>query len=295
MPKKRFRVHIYDVLSQNIGSTNPTTTFQDAIENARRQQSIVDREKVINGTVRRLETSTMKGHLYLMNFVSFKYTGHGQVRRGQPIHPTPIQRDESFAPETAMLYDPKANIAFLESSQSGMRSSSVVRYFEQFANRGDKYSMSPRADADASARARQHQIISRLKIRIGMGIITAADHEMGLAPFKSFGNDLGAGYIDIDVVARRNRGRLGSMIPDSVHAFFDRLIRGSSVAPAIDIEVTGRENDDSPVDVIDLIQNRERRVLELDVDSTTRNVPYQARWDALFDMHQMFMSDYLTE
>ena len=266
MAEKRFRVNVYDVALEHTGDDQPTE-FHEAIGNAR-LQGLADLEKDISGKRRRLDFSRQQGGLFLLNFVTFEYSGTGRVRRGQPTRAVPIMPDESFAPETAMLYDPATNLALVESSSGGMGPGVIARYFEEFANNGSEYFMTPRPDVNAATRARRYQTIRNLKMRIALGPITDVDRMAGIDPLKGFGADYGAGYIDIEMKSERARGR--SLTLGRVQDFIGSLTGGNANIPAIiQLQVTGREYEDDPLEVIDLIQQRERRQYMLEIDDAT--------------------------
>ena len=89
MPEKMFRVNIYDVgLDSN--SSTPPIPFHEAIISAT-GQSLQDREKNVNGKWRRLEAHRRNGDIFLVNFVTFEYSGPGRVRSGRPTRDIAMQ------------------------------------------------------------------------------------------------------------------------------------------------------------------------------------------------------------
>ena len=286
MPTKLFKVNIYDVETTYTG-TNQPTELRDAIRTAD-VQLLGDREKNINGKIRRLDHSQQRDDMFLLNFVTFQYSGPGRVRRQQPTAAIALRPDESFAPETAMLYDHSSNLALVESAQGSMGPSAIVRYFEEFADRGTTYTMIPRVDNDAAARARRHQTIRNLKMRVALGPITDLDREAGIDPVKAFGTGYGAGYINIEMQVERARDR--SLTLETVQKLISHFTSGMTGLPQItQLRVTGREHDDEPLELIDLVQHRQRNQLVLAIDDTTRQIHYSTRWDALLRTHQKFL------
>lgn len=286
MPSKVFKMNIFDVELNHANYHHSPTTFREAIERAG-LGSLTDREKVISGKRRRLDAHQLEDDRFLLNFVTFEYSGTGRVREGQPTQTIPIERDESFSPETAMLYDPATNLALVESSATGMGPGTIVRYFETFVASGTTYTLRPRADNDAAARARRHQVIRNLSMRIALGPITDLDRDAGIDPLKGFAADYGAAYIDIELKTERPRDR--SLVPERIQELVAGLLGGSGDIPNVPrLQVTGREHDDEPLEVIDLIQHRERRQRVLEIDPTTRKVPHQSRWDALKHEYRIY-------
>ena len=286
MPTKQFKINIYDVELEHNGNGQPTQ-FEDAVGETVRQ-GLENREKTISGKIRRLDTIGQRSGILLLNFVTFEYSGPGRVRSQQPVNPIVLAEDESFAPETAMLYDSATNLAFLESSLGSMGPGAVVDYFEKFAAKGTEYTLRPRSDNNAGARARRHQTIRNLKMRIALGPMTDLDRAAGIDPLKAFGANYGAGYIDIEIKSERPRGR--SLILGQVQDLIGHFSGGNRDMPQItQLLVTGREHDDDPLEIIDLIQHREKRQILLEIDSGTRKVPHRVRWDALLAAHNAFI------
>ena len=286
MPEKLFRINIYDVEATNAGD-GQVASIEDAMVKAG-GQPLADREKNVNGKSRRLDAMRQQDGIILLNFVSFEYSGPGRVRRGQPTQAIALGPDESFAPETAMIYDPGRSLAFVESSVGSMGPGAIVGYIEEFADSGNTYSMIPRADLNAAARARRHQVFRNLKMRITLGPITDLDRQAGIDPVKAFGENYGAGSIDIEIKSERPRDR--SLARGTVLDLLSRFTGGNRNIPQItQLQVTGREYDDDPLEVIDLIQHREKRHISLAIDAATRKIPHQTRWDALVHAHRTFV------
>ena len=211
MPEKRFRVNIYDV-GFSEGAAHGTT-FNTAVDIAV-ALPLDERYGVANGKGRRLEHHAQQGGVYLLNFITFEFAGPGRSRPVTPAQPIALGTDESFAHETAMLYDPNVDLAFVESTQGGMGPGAIASYFEELAGAGTKYLLLPRLDDEAAARARRHQTIRSLNIRIGMGTITGADHAAGTGAIKAFGQEFDAGQIDIEIKSLREKNH--SLLPGRV-------------------------------------------------------------------------------
>ena len=168
-----------------------------------------------------------------------------------------------------------------------MGSSAIAHYFKEFANADTNYTLVPRLDDDAAARARNHQTIRKLKLRVAMGPVTDIDRAAGLSPIKAFGEGYGAGFIDIEIKAQRERGRTLSLA--SVWNSITPILGDDDENNVTQLIVTGRENDDDPLEVIDLIQHRERRARSLPVDDIARKVLHGVRWDALVEIRREFL------
>lgn len=286
MPEKRFRVNIYDVgFSEGAAHGTPFNTAVDIAV----ALPLDERYRVANGKGRRLEHDTQHGGVYLLNFITFEFAGPGRSRPVTPAQPINLGTDESFAHETAVLYDPNVDLAFVESAQGGMGPGAIASYFEELAGAGTEYLLLPRLDDEAAARARRHQTIRSLNIRIGMGAITRADRDSDLGLIEALGEGFGAGQIDIDIKSLRvkNHSLLLGRVWNAINEAFGS--RGEHTVTQL--KVTGREHDDERYEVIDLLQHREKRDRMLQVDQVTRKVPHTARWDALIEIRQEFLQN----
>ena len=194
--------------------------------------------------------------------------------------------NEHYGHETAALYDPARERLFLESNPLGIGPTGIATYFKGFANQHSQYSLRPLLDEDAAARARRYQTIRGVTIRAAVGQITEADRRSGFSASKTLAEGVGAGYVNIEFAAERPRGRsldIGG-VWDALTPFLGNA-RGNNI---INLSVKGRENDDQPLEVIDLIQHFEKGEVSLEVDGRSRNIPHTRRWEALTRMRAEF-------
>ena len=261
-------------------------SFSEAIKNAAAHQ-IQGRHKVVGDKGRRLENYREDANYYLLNFTTSEFSGPSRTEPTSEATPFYLSSNEYFAHENAMLYDPEANMAFLESTLNGMRAGAIADYFKEFANRNESYTLIPQLDAEAAARARRYQTIRSVNLRVAMGPITGADREAGIGVIKSFGENYDAGTIDIEIKAQRERGR--SLSLTSVWWTIANILGNDAPNNVTRMIVKGREHDDDQIEPIDLIQHKENRETRLQVDDQTRKVPHTERWDALIKMRQEFL------
>ena len=286
MPDKSFKVSIYEIeLPGDKGSV--LTPFSTAISNAC-ALPLADRYKEVNGKGRRLEDDDQREGCYLLNFVTLEFAGPGRSAPATAAISINLAQDESFAHETAMLYDPDVELMFAESVQGGMGPGAIARYFREFANHGEEYSLIPRLDNEAAARARQHQTIRRLTMRVAMGPITESDRNAGIGVIKSFGDEYGAGTIDIEIKAQRERGRTLSI--SSIWNTITNILGDHDENNVTQLKVYGREHDDDALEDIDLLQHREKRERILPVDDQDRKISRDNRWDALLEIRREFLA-----
>ena len=284
MPYKSFKVNIYRIEAHNTIRT-ASVSFSGSIKNALAQQ-LDGRYKDVRGKKRRLENYREDANCYLLNFVTFEYAGPSRTEPTSETVPIGLNSNESFAHETAMLYDPGTNLAFVESTQSGMRARAIVLYFEEFSNFNEHYLLIPRLDAEAAAKARGYKTIRSVKLRVAIGPVTSADRDEGIGVINSLGVDYGANIVDIEIKVQRGRSRTLSL--PKVRQVINSVLGSDGSNNVTRMTVRGREDDDDRIETIDLIQHRENRETMLQVDAQTRKVPHEERWDALLKIRQEF-------
>lgn len=155
MPEKSFKVNIYNVGITGSNIADPRNhSFHQAIDNVI-ARPLDRRYTEVSGKGRRLENHRKEEDYYLLNFVTSQFDGPGRTEPETAAIPIDLAPEESFAHETAMLYAPNANLAFVESILGGMGPGAIAHYFSEFANNNENYSLIPRLDDEASARARR--------------------------------------------------------------------------------------------------------------------------------------------
>lgn len=287
MPEKSFKVNIYDVEITGNNIDEPGNhSFHQAIDNAI-ARPLDRRYTEVSGKGRRLENHQKEEDYYLLNFVTSQFDGPGRTEPETAAIPIDLAPEESFAHEAAMLYAPKANLAFVESTLIGMGAGAIARYFDAFANNNENYSLTPRFDDEAATRARRQQTIRSLIIRVALGPVTSSDHDAGIGVIKAFADDFDAGSIDIEIKAQREKGRTLSF--RRVWQAIMPYLGSEDTHNITQLKLKGREHDDDPIEIIDLIQHREKRERQLQVDSQTRKVPHTDRWNALVEIYREFL------
>ena len=290
MPEKSFKVNIYDIIANNIAEPR-NHSFSQAIDNAI-AKPLEQRYAEVNGKGRRLEDYQKEEDYYLLNFVTSQFDGPGRTEPETAATPINLAPEEFFAHETAMLYAPKAGLAFIESTLVGMRDGAIAHYFDAFSNNNENYSLIPRLDDEAAARARRQQTIRSLTMRVALGPVTDIDQRAGIGVIKSFGEEYGAGTIDIEIKAQRERGRTLSL--GRIWRTIDSILGNDTLQESMhannvtQLKLKGREHDGDPIEVIDLLQHRENRETQLQVDPQTRKVPHTDRWEALVKIYREF-------
>ena len=281
MPDKLFRVNIYEVALEN--ETPIGTLFSNAIQNARGQLR-EDRYKVVDGKGFRLEHSEPANGYYLLNYVAGSYSGPGRLRPDAEIAAFAMQQRDSFAYQTAVLYDPPTNLVFMESNQGGMGPGACARYMREFSG-NSKFVLLPRTDEDAHARANRQETTRKVMMRVSLGAFSEADRELGVSALGSLGERYGADFVNIELGVIPVKGRTLQSIRQLIAG-----LTGNEPSQSVQkLLVYGKEHDDDKFELIDLYQHREKRQLTLPVDDNERNVPYRVRWNALIGIRQEYL------
>ena len=262
------------------------------LEQAARTASAADREAgtlQVNGSDRRLEHHREDDGLVFLNFATLRFPGPGRASRRRPIVRFELQEDERFAYQTAMLYDPGRGLAFLQSGRPGMAIGAVAKYLERFANHNTRYVFSPRLDEDARQRALRKEIVRTLEMRVAAGAVRAADRDQGLGFMAALVDELDAGFVNVEFSVGRQGRRTLSV--ERLMQIVRSALRLSEDGGVTRLTLKGRVHEDDPLELIDLLQHRESRERELEVDGETRSIRHEARWDALRQIRRGFLID----
>ena len=281
MPEyKNFKINIYGV---EVARGN--TPFEDGILAACALDA-PQRERVISGRRRRIEECDQRAEGILENFTVFRFPGPGRVAEGGVANAMGLDPNEFYSHDTAMLYDPETRLAFLESAQGGMGATATKEYLQQFTNDETVYQLVPRTDDDVAARARLFQVVRKVRVRLDLGPPTETDHRAGLNVFQDLGDEYEGGYIEVIVSARRERNH--SLSIGRIWDMLNPILGNRADSSATVLEVSGKEDEEDPTQLIDLFQHRERRVRELIVGDN-RKIDHLTRWEALVEIRNEFV------
>lgn len=282
MAERTFRVGIFDV------EDDTDMPMADAMAQiyARR---LVDRVYEEAPKNHRLEAHDVRRNLHFANFVTLGYSGPGRARLSDPVDPIGLSSDEFYTHETAMLYDAENSIAYIESIREGIAPGAIQRYLSEFVESAS-YRLTMRLDPEASARANRFGIIGALEVGVMIGPATEADRGAGVGAINGFGQRYGASHANLVVkVERSNRDR--TLTIPGIRELISR-VTGSSYSDRIrKLKLTGRESDDGPSEVIDILHHAEKREQILEVDPTERKIPRPRRWNAL----ERIRNDYASQ
>ena len=288
---EKFRAHIYGVKQGSIApsgvqSTNLRTTMARAWA-----EPPEDRVFTVSGVDYRLEHYEEKLGLCFLNFAVLQYSGPGWASLNQSITSFNLNRNDRFAYQTAMLYDYHQQLAFIQSSRPGMTASAISKYLTNYVwHEGIYFQFNPILDENARIRALQHHVIRNLEMRVAIRDFTQEDRDFGvsLGEVMSWGEGYGARHMDIKMSVGRGKGSLTvATVRELVQTALGTLEPGHELEK---LKLTCRSSMDERTEVIDLLQHREHRDLELQVDPRDRTIPHKNRWRALEKVRLDFLT-----
>ena len=288
---EKFRAHIYGVEKGSVISG------EERSANLRNTMAYVwaqapqDRVFTIGGLEYRLEHFKEKPGLCFLNFVLLQFSGPGRAALDQPITDFNLNPNDRFAYQTSMLYDYQRELAFIQAGRPGMTAKAIGDYLTSYVwESGLYYQFNPILDHNARARALQNFVIRTLEMRVAIVDFTQEDRDWGLSlgQVMNWGEEYGARHMDIKMSIGRGKGSLTA-------AKVRELARTAlgTLEPNHELETlkfTGRDTVDEKTEVIDLLQHREHRDLELQVDPKFRTIPYEVRWSALESIRHDFLA-----
>lgn len=281
MPVKTFKATLYDVRAGDSEEPLADDSLERAIKEAR-STGLAERTKQVNDKVRRLENHALSKDFWLLNFVTGEYSGPGRTSNETPTEPIRLESDESFAHETAMLYDPKNQIVLLQSGLGGVGPGVATQYLRSFVE-GTPFEFVPRLDDGASARARRFKQIRKVQYRVTVGPPSAIDEQMGMAAINAFASLYGAA--EIDIVIKTNPVKSSSLLVRQFQSIFDDILGRKDEHHVDGFKISGRENEDDKLEEIDLFVPTMKFEKSLQVDETDRKIKHDIRWDTLMEFH----------
>ena len=85
------------------------------------------------------------------------------------------------------------------------------------------------------------------------------------------------------------RPRNSSLSLDTARNLISQLTGIDRFSTSVErVRITGRANDDDPLEIIDLFQHRERRHDQLEIDPQPEKIPHPVRWNTLREFHREY-------
>lgn len=273
------KVHAYKV-----EFTDGSQPLEEVLQQIENEQSLRERIRLINQVELRAESITQQDGLWLMDFVRIRTShGPGKVGRDSEVEGFEFEEEEGFGEETAALYDPTTGYMLIQYNHFGVRAGAIADYFSAYdGTENNLYTFKPKYDEDVERRLLNHGITRKISFCLDVTRMTEQDRQRGrpLSEAIDYGRQNGADKIKVEISVQGERNRsLAQGALDGLTAL--RSILGQNPDAVTKLEVSGKENQDSVTEVLDLIAHRlsvEFNDLVLGADL---RYPRDERWRAL--------------
>lgn len=273
------KVHAYKV-----EFTDGSQPLEEVLQQIENEQSLRGRIRLINQVELRAESITQQDGLWLMDFVRIRTShGPGKVGRDSEVEGFEFEEEEGFGEETAALYDPTTGYILIQYNHFGVRAGAIADYFSAYdGSENNLYTFKPKYDEDVERRLLNHGITRKISFCLDVTRMSEQDRQRGrpLSEAIDYGRQNGADKIKVEISVQGARNRsLAQGALDGLTAL--RSILGQNPDAVTKLEVSGKENQDSVTEVLDLIAHRlsvEFNDLALGADL---RYPRDERWRAL--------------
>lgn len=273
------KVHAYKV-----EFTDGSQPLEEVLQQIENEQSLRERIRLINQVELRAESITQQDGLWLMDFVRIRTShGPGKVGRDSEVEGFEFEEEEGFGEETAALYDPTTGYMLIQYNHFGVRAGAIADYFSAYdGTENNLYTFKPKYDEDVERRLLNHGITRKISFCLDVTRMSEQDRQRGrpLSEAIDYGRQNGADKIKVEISVQGERNRsLAQGALDGLTAL--RSILRQNPDAVTKLEVSGKENQDSVTEVLDLIAHRlsvEFNDLVLGADL---RYPRDERWRAL--------------
>lgn len=276
---RTMKIHAYKV--EYYEGSRPLEVILQQIE---REQSLRERIRLINQIELRAEFISEQGGLWLMDFVRIRTThGPGRVGRDSEVEGFEFEDEEGFGEETAALYDPASGYFLVQYNHFGVRAGAIADYLSAYdGTENNLYTFKPRYDEDVERRLLNQGITRKISFCLDVTRMSAQDRQRGrpLSEAIEYGRQNGADKIKVEISVQGERHRsLTQNALESLSAL--RSILGQNPDAVTKLEVSGKDNQDSVTEVLDLIAHRLSVEFNDLVLGPDLRYPREERWRAL--------------
>lgn len=252
--REHMKVHAYKV--ESIDGSRPLEEVLQRIED---EQSLRERIRLINRVELRAESVVQQDGLWLMDFVRIRTShGPGKVGRNSGVEGFAFEEEEGFGEETAALYDPASGYLLIQYNHFGVRAGAIADYLSAYDGiENNLYIFKPKYDQDVERRLLNHGITRKISFCLDVTRMSEQDRQRGrpLSEAIDYGRRNGADKIKIEISVQGERNRsLAQSAIENLSAL--RAILGENPDAVTKLEVSGKEDQDSVTEVLDLIAHR---------------------------------------
>lgn len=220
---------------------------------------------------------------WLLDFAKLRFDGGpGRASERSPTASFDLADGEGFSEETAMLYHPASGFAVIQYNHHGARTQAIAEYLGAFdPEQSATYDFLLQLRADAQARLDKKKIFTKLELRVAPAILSPAFRQNNVSltsmlerQLAEFGGDI------VSVTIALERGSSSSL---NLKQWLPRLKNmANSEHEAVSVlRVVGRDENDGPLDTVDLIAEKERmEFLGVEMDTGLRYLRDE-RWRCL--------------
>lgn len=157
---------------------------------------------------------------WLLDFVKVRMEhGPGKVGVNTPIQGFALANNEGFGEETAALYDPVRDFMLVQYNHYGVRGPTIERYLNSYDDTfPEQFGLDIKLDDTAEAKLAAKQFITKLKVKIAPGQMTAAHrhNNVSLQRALELNDAQGGNTVEFEITATRGQclapGAIGRMM-----------------------------------------------------------------------------------
>ena len=196
---------------------------------------------------------------WLLDFAKLRFDGGpGRASDKVPTSSFDLAEGEGFSEETAMLYHPASGFAMLQYNHHGPRTQSIADYLGAFdPDQTATYDFLLQLKADAQARLDKKKIFTKLEMRVAPAVLSPAFRKNNVSLTSMLKNQIdefGGDTVAITVAVERHSATSRKL--KKWLGIFKTMANSEHEAVSL-LRVVGRDENDGPLDRIDLIAEKE--------------------------------------
>lgn len=273
------KIHAFKVKKED-GSAE----LVDVLKQIGAEAKLEKRIRIVNRAELRIDSIELRDGVWFMDFVKFRQTqGPGRGKKKAKTEGFEFKRGESFAEETAALFDPASGYILVQYNHSGVRAGSISQYLSDYDGAATNiYNLDIKYDPETERKLQQKAIKKSLSFRIDVTQMTAQDLKDGvpLEQAIALGRDCSAGQISVELAAGGTRDNgLKGKIAATLQAL--QKIAGNNPSAIQSVKVGGKASADDAIEVLDLLTQRLSVEFSDIKPGIDLRLPLEDRWKGL--------------
>lgn len=259
------KVHLYEVARHSSPPIEQVLRQIIAQPLDRRMRSVGTNELRLEN-LHEPHTGTNDTPYWLLDFTNLRFrNGPGRANRNTPVTGFQMAPDDGFGEATAALYDPHKRVLVIQYNHHGPRATVINAYINGFdPNTTHDYQFRVKIDNSAASKLANKRILTKLSIKISPPDISADLRNGGTSLQKALAiaDELEGGTIEITIAA--GQAKNAKLNHSKTSKLIERLKKLMDDDGAVEkIEVSGRANPESRVELVDLIEEK----IEADINN----------------------------